>query len=72
MEVFALVTERFEPFLVDGRTIDQIGIIWHFGYDGLAQGDSANLLTAHVGDANTMIPEYKAFLVDLNRKQVQS
>lgn len=72
MEAYALVTDRFEPFWVDGRTIDQVGIIWHYGYDGLAQGDSANLLTAHVGDANTMIPEYKAFLVDLNRKQVQS
>ncbi len=31
----------------------------------LAQGDSANLLTANVGDSNTFIPEYKAFLCDV-------
>ncbi len=70
MEAYALVTERFEPFWVDGRLIDEVGIIWHYGYAGLAKGDSANVLTPHVGDANTMIPEYKAFLVDVKRKEV--
>jgi formate dehydrogenase major subunit len=69
IEAYALVTQRFEPFWVDDKLIDQVGIIWHFGYCGLAQGDSANVLTPHVGDANTMIPEYKAFLVDISRKE---
>jgi formate dehydrogenase major subunit len=64
----ALVTERFEPFFVDGRVVDQIGIPWHWGYSGLATGDSANLLTPHVGDANTMIPEYKAFLCQVAKE----
>jgi formate dehydrogenase major subunit len=64
----ALVTERFEPFFVDGRLVDQIGIPWHWGYSGLATGDSANLLTPHVGDANTMIPEYKAFLCQVSKE----
>ncbi|MFH1025101.1 MAG: hypothetical protein V1764_00285, partial [Nitrospirota bacterium] len=44
-----------------------IGAIWHFGYTGLATGDSANLLTASVGDANTAIPESKAFICDIRR-----
>jgi formate dehydrogenase major subunit len=70
IEVYALVTERFEPFWVAGRLVDEVGIIWHYGYAGLAQGDSANVLTPHVGDANTMIPEYKAFLVDVRKKEV--
>jgi formate dehydrogenase major subunit len=70
MEVYALVTERFEPFNCGGQMVDQIGIPWHWGYVGLAKGDSANLLTAHVGDANTMIPEYKAFLCDIRKKEV--
>ena len=61
----ALVTNRFEPLFVAGRTVDQIGIPWHWGYAGLAKGDSANLLTANIGDPNTFIPEYKAFLCDL-------
>jgi formate dehydrogenase major subunit len=40
---------------------------WHFGWGGLAKGDIANDLTPHVGDANTTIPEYKAFLVDVKK-----
>jgi formate dehydrogenase major subunit len=68
MEAYALVTNRLEPFSVGGKIVDQIAIAWHFGYAGLATGDSANMLTAHVGDANTMIPEYKVFLCDVTKK----
>jgi len=62
VEAVAVVTGRFKPFTINGGTIHQIGMPWHWGYGGLAAGDSANLLTPNVGDANTMIPEYKAFL----------
>ena len=37
---------------------------------GLTFGDSANLLTPTVGDSNTMIPESKAFMVNVVRKGV--
>jgi formate dehydrogenase major subunit len=67
VNMVALVTKRLKPFLVDGKTVHEVGMIWHFGYTGLAAGDSANLLTPHVGDANTMIPEYKAFLVNVRK-----
>ncbi len=63
----AMVTKRFKPFYLNGRTVHQVGMPWHWGYTGLSTGDSANVLTPHVGDANTMIPEYKAFLVDVNK-----
>jgi len=63
----AVVTGRLKPFLIDGKTLYQIGLVWHWGYTGLSTGDSANLLTPYVGDANTMIPEYKAFLVDIRK-----
>jgi anaerobic selenocysteine-containing dehydrogenase len=63
----AVVTKRFKPFQVDGKTLHQVGLIWHWGYTGLSTGDSANSLTPYVGDANTMIPEYKAFLVDVRK-----
>jgi len=66
----ALVTNRFEPFFIGGKLVDQIGIPWHWGYSGLAIGESANVLTPHVGDANTMIPEYKAFLCRLEKEEV--
>ncbi len=65
MKARALVTNRFEPLFVGGALVDQIGIPWHWGFAGLATGDSANLLTANVGDPNTFIPEFKAFLCDV-------
>lgn len=64
----AIVTARFKPFQVNGRIVHQIGIPWHWGYEGLSKGDSANVLTPHVGDANTMMPEYKAFLCDIRKE----
>ena len=69
VEVFALVTERFQPFFVTGRTVHQIGIPWHWGWAGLGPGASANTLTANVADPNTFIPEYKVFLCDLRKKE---
>ena len=33
---------------------------WHFGWDGYATGDIANVLTAVVGDPNTGMHENKA------------
>jgi formate dehydrogenase major subunit len=63
----AMVTKRFKPFQMNGRKVHEVGVLWHWGYSGLSKGDSANVLTPHVGDANTMIPEYKAFLVDVRK-----
>ncbi len=64
----AIVTERFKPFKIAGSTVHQIGMPWHFGWqypeDG-SGGDSANILTPFIGDANTMIPESKAFMVNV-------
>jgi formate dehydrogenase major subunit len=73
IKAVAIVTKRFKPFVVNGKTVHEVGMPWHFGWGGgsaapaLATGDAANDLTPHVGDGNTMIPEYKAFLVDLER-----
>jgi len=63
----ALVTARLKPFHVDGKEIEQVGMPWHFGYAGLATGDSGNVLTPTVGCANTGIPEYKAFLCNIEK-----
>ncbi len=65
---YAVVTSRFKPFRLNGKAYEQIGLPWHFGFKGLAKGDSANSLTPHVGDANTNIPEYKAFLCDVEKE----
>jgi len=67
IKTVAVVTGRLKPMNVNGQTVHFIGMIWHFGWKGLATGPSANELTPHVGDGNTMIPEFKAFLVDIRK-----
>ena len=67
IEAVALITSRLKPFNVGGRKVEQIGMPWHFGYAGLAKGDSSNLLTTAVGCANTNIPEFKAFLCAIEK-----
>jgi len=66
----AVVTTRFKPFNIMGTTVHQVGLPWCFGWqfpeDG-SGGDSANLLTPTIGDANTMIPETKAFMVNVEK-----
>ncbi len=67
IEVRANVTERLQPFQLNGQTVHQVALPWHWGYTGLSTGDSANILTPHVGDPNTMIPEFKAFLCNVRK-----
>jgi formate dehydrogenase major subunit len=66
----AMVTARFKPFKIGGQTVHEVGMPWCFGWQypvNGRQGDSSNLLTATVGDANTMIPESKAFMVNIEK-----
>jgi formate dehydrogenase major subunit len=68
IEMYAMVTPRFKPFNIDGKTVHQVGMPWHWGYaSGYATGAIANDITPNVGDANTSIPEYKAFLVNVEK-----
>jgi formate dehydrogenase major subunit len=57
----ALVTRRMRPFTVDGRTVHQIGLPWHWGWQGTAQGDIVNNLSSLVADPNVSIHEGKVF-----------
>ncbi len=67
VEAVDLVTKLFKHLQINGSKFHQVGMPWHWGYTGLSTGDSANLLTPHVGDANTMIPEFKAFLCNVRK-----
>jgi formate dehydrogenase major subunit len=67
IEVAAMVTKRLRPLPVAGKTIHEVAMPWHWGYMGLSTGPSANELTPNAGDANTMIPEFKAFLVQVEK-----
>ncbi len=65
--VRAIVTKRLKPMVSEGLREHLVGLPWHWGYKGLATGPITNELTPCVGDANTGIPEYKAFLVDIEK-----
>jgi formate dehydrogenase major subunit len=65
--VKACVTKRWKPFAIDGNTIHEVGLPWHWGWAALCSGESANVLTPFIGDANTRIPETKVFLVDIDK-----
>lgn len=67
VEARALVTRRLRPFRLDGKVIYQLGMPWHFGWQGYATGDIANTLTPVVGDPNTTIHEGKAFACNLRK-----
>jgi formate dehydrogenase major subunit len=67
IETRAVVTERLQPLELDGRRLYQIGMPWHFGWQGYATGDIVNTLSAIVGDPNTTIHEGKAFTCNLRK-----
>ena len=61
----ALVTRRIRPFTVDGKTVHQVGLPWHWGWQGSAHGDVVNNLTPLVGDPNVSIHEGKVLTCDI-------
>lgn len=68
VKVNAMVTGRLVPFQVNGETVHEIGLVHHWAWAGkYATGDLVNDLTPNVGDPNSFIPEYKAFLVDIEK-----
>jgi formate dehydrogenase major subunit len=60
-----LVTERMKPLTVQGRTVHQVGLPYHWGSAGYSTGDSANDLAAVSLDPNVHIQEVKAFACDI-------
>jgi formate dehydrogenase major subunit len=69
LEVRAVVTKRLGPLQIDGQKIYQIGIPIHWGFVGINTGQHwlANALTPFVGDASARTPEFKAFLVNIEK-----
>ena len=64
----AVVTKRLRPLTIEGKTLHHVGIPIHWGFMGLAKpGFLANTLTPVVGDANSQTPEFKSFLVNVEK-----
>jgi formate dehydrogenase major subunit len=69
----AMVTRRIKPMTVDGKKVYQIGLPIHQGYRGIAEDEGrnaktlANRLTPAATDPNAYTPEFKGFLVKLEK-----
>lgn len=64
----AVVTKRMKTLDCGGKKVHTVGIPIHWGPVGIAKASfMANELTPYVGDANSQTPEYKAFLVNIEK-----
>ena len=71
VEGLALVTKRMRPLKLGNKVVYQVGIPvhWHYaaGHSKGKGAQMANLLTPYIGDATTATPEFKGFLVDVEK-----
>jgi formate dehydrogenase major subunit len=69
----AMVTKRIKPMMINGKKTYQVGIPIHWGYQGLGDGrpenerTPLNLLSPTVIDPNAYTPEFKGFLVKIEK-----
>ena len=69
----AMVTKRIKPMNIDGKKVYQIGIPIHWGFRGIAEDEGktaktpTNLLSPTVIDPNAYTPEFKGFLVKVEK-----
>jgi formate dehydrogenase major subunit len=71
----AMVTKRIKPLKIAGKddVVYPVGIPIHWGYEGLGDGrpenerTNANLLSPTVVDPNAFTPEFKGFLVNIEK-----
>jgi len=69
----AMVTKRIKAMMIDGKKTYQIGIPFHWGYRGIAEDEGktsrllVNLLTPTIVDPNAHTPEFKGFLVKVEK-----
>jgi formate dehydrogenase major subunit len=65
----AMLTKRIKPMTIAGKKVYQIGFPIHWGFIGRGKqgGSLANITTPPVLDPNSFCPEYKGFLVKLEK-----
>jgi formate dehydrogenase major subunit len=68
IKAVAVVTKRLRTLTVDGKPVHTVGIPLHAGYTGFVRpGYLTNTLTPVVGDGNSQTPEFKSFLVKVEK-----
>ncbi len=65
IEARAMVTRRMRPLHLNGRVVHQIGLPFHWGFQGHATGSITNDLAHMVLEPNVSIEEAKAFLCNV-------
>jgi formate dehydrogenase major subunit len=69
----AMVTKRIKPLTIDGKQVFPVGIPIHWGYRGIKEDegktarDPANILSPAAIDPNAYTPEFKGFLVKVEK-----
>ena len=64
----AVVTKRIKPLTIEGKKVHTVGVPLHWGFTGLTKpGYLTNTLTPPVGDGNSQTPEFKSFLVKVEK-----
>lgn len=65
VEARVMVTPRMRPLWVEGRTVHQVGLPYHWGPSGMVKGDVVNDLLAISEEPNVRIMETKALVCDI-------
>jgi formate dehydrogenase major subunit len=65
IEARALVSRRIRPLHLNGKTLHQIAVPYHFGTAGLVHGGAANDLLTISGEPNVTIMEAKALTCNI-------
>jgi formate dehydrogenase major subunit len=65
IEARVMVTDRMKPLEVEGRTVHQVGVPYHWGNRGISTGDVVNDLFSLALDPNVHIQEVKAATCDV-------
>ncbi len=63
----ALITKRLRTLKVKGENVYHVGLPIHWGFTGKVSGPLINNLTPSAYDPNSGTPEYKGFLVNLEK-----
>jgi len=69
----AMVTKRIKSMMIDGKKVYQIGMPIHFGYRGIQEDEGktsrtlVNSLSPTATDPNAYTPEFKGFLVKVEK-----
>jgi formate dehydrogenase major subunit len=65
IEARVLVTPRMRPLRIDGKTVHQVGLPYHWGYRGHVTGDVVNDLLVISEEPNVRIMETKALVCNV-------